>query len=350
MGREETHLGRDLRGSFPVGLRPVDSEVAACALNACGGRNLIVHAGDGWHKDARAGTDAFLPKLIDAANAAGIACHLVRAGSRESEQLLHNPRHYMHLLMGGAPRYAPNLLHVEESYIKGFWYLDETGPFADSTLRHTQFCPDNVDWGAAEYFFNGVRGWMLEHNVSKAEQAPRNPDALDPARAVVFLQDIEQDRFRSHYLTNAEMLRTIGEHERSRPVYVKPHPRHDAARRAEIESLIGRFPNLRLSDASVHDLIAKADVVVTQNSAAGFEALMQKKPVVTCAKSDYRHATLTARTASELCDGIDYGADAMADFPFEKFFYWFLHRHMLEEAKDNFAKRAMRRIREKALC
>jgi len=105
---------------------------------------------------------------------------------------------------------------------------------------------------------------------------------------------------------------------------------------------------VQVSEASVHDLIEKSRVVITQNSSTGFEALMQKKTVITCGKSDYRHATLTAKTPGDLRDALDYGPDAMSDFSYEKYFYWFLNRNLLEEAKDSFAERAVARIREKA--
>jgi hypothetical protein len=76
---------------------------------------------------------------------------------------------------------------------------------------------------------------------------------------------------------------------------------------------------------------------------------MQRKPVVTCAKSDYWHATLTAKSAGDLRDALTYAADELADFPYEKYLYWFLDRQCLEPAKDIFAARAWARIREKAL-
>jgi hypothetical protein len=88
-------------------------------------------------------------------------------------------------------------------------------------------------------------------------------------------------------------------------------------------------------------------MVVTQNSAAGFEALMQKRCVITCGKSDFWHATLTPRKESDLREALRFGPEAMADFPFEKYLYWFLDRNCLEPAKDEFIKRAWTRIREK---
>ena len=87
-------------------------------------------------------------------------------------------------------------------------------------------------------------------------------------------------------------------------VYVKPHPKQGRVALRRIEALIAAHGNLRLTGASVHDLNDAARVVVTQNSAAGFEALMQRKPVITCGKCDFRHATLTPRSAGDLAEAI----------------------------------------------
>lgn len=58
-------------------------------------------------------------------------------------------------------------------------------------------------------------------------------------------------------------------------------------------------------------------------------------------------ASAAAKTAGDLPDALTFGPDAMADFPFEKYFYWFLNRNLLEEAKESFAAHAMARLRDK---
>jgi len=336
--------GRELR----LGLDEITSPLAAKGLNRSGRRLVVVHADAGWAPAVAAGSDGFWPKLVTELAHLGIDTRMVRARSRTAETLLEPGAEHIHVMMGDMPGYGPNLLHVEIGPILGFWYLDELGTGAQSSLRLAQFCPDRVNRGQAEYFFNGVSGWMLRENVSKAPQEPRRPELLEPARAVIFAQEIEAKRQRSHYLTNVQMIRTVAEHDRKARVYVKLHPSQSKAARRDLMAVAQDYRNVVISEASVHDLIAAADTVVTQNSDAGFEALMQKKPVVTCAKADYRHATLTAKTVADLKEALDYGAEAMASFPYEKFFYWFLHRNLLEEAKDNFAARAVARIHDKA--
>ena len=74
---------------------------------------------------------------------------------------------------------------------------------------------------------------------------------------------------------------------------------------------------------------------------------MQKRCVITCAKSDYWHATLTPRKVGDLREALKFGPEAMVDFQYEKYFYWFLERNNLEPAKEEFEKRAWARIRDK---
>nr|WP_253913377.1 hypothetical protein [Pseudoruegeria sp. HB172150] len=130
-------------------------------------------------------------------------------------------------------------------------------------------------------------------------------------------------------------------------IYVKPHPDQSKQDRKALFEIAADYRNVTVTVASVHDLSAASRMVVTQNSSAGFEALMQRKCVITCGKSDYWHATLTPRRENDLRDALLYGSEEMNGFPYEKYLYWFLGQSCLEPAKDNFTRRAWTRIRDK---
>ncbi|MGH1367815.1 MAG: hypothetical protein ACRBCL_04305 [Maritimibacter sp.] len=321
---------------------------AARMLNKSGQRVVIVHADQSTFASVQDGTDGFFPQIQDYARKQGHMMRLVKARSRPAEMLGDPALGHVHVTMGDMAGYAPDTLHAGHGYIWGFWYLDEVGVHANSSLRFGQFAPERVDKDKAEYFFNGVTGWMLRENVSKVYQTPRLETPLEKGAAVIFCQEIEHLRARTHFLKTEQIIRTVAEQDRNKLVYVKLHPAQSKPMRREIMTVCQDYQNVQISEASVHDLAAASDVVVSQNSAAGFEALMQKKPVVTCAKSDYWHATLTARTESDLREALEFGVEAMADFPFEKYLFWFLHRHLLEAAKEDFAERAWARIADKA--
>ena len=308
-------------------------------------RTAVIHADASWLKAIREGRYDFLVKLEAKLKQEGMAVHLADADSRAARLLMAEDT--LNIMIGTPPAYGPRILHAMPAYVWGFWYLDEVGVNWNSSIRFARFHPSEVDADKADYFFNGVAGHMLRENVSKLPQEARMHQPLQPAAAVVFCQEIEAQR--CHYLTTEQMIRTVAGHERPGPIYVKLHPNQSKATRRTILAVCNDFPRIRISEASIHDLIQAADLVVTQNSAAGFEALMHRKPVVTCAKSDFWHATLTAKTVSDLREAMNFGPEAMADFPYEKYLYWFLDRQCLEPQKDIFAARVWARIREKVL-
>ncbi len=306
---------------------------------------LVIHAEGTWLKSIQDEKYDFFNKLIQHATKQGITTRLVSAGGNSSKLLL--DQDHINIVAGDLPAYGRNILHAMPSYVWGFWYLDEVGVHWNSSLRFARFCPDEVDFAKAEYFFNGVSGYMLRENVSKLPQEVRMKNPMQDAAAVVFCQEIEDAANRSHYLPTEKMIRATASTCREELVYVKPHPNQSKAARKAILDVAADYQNVTVSDASVHDLIDAARMVVTQNSAAGFEGLMQKRCVITCAKSDFWHATLTPKKETDLREALRFGPEAMADFPYEKYLYWFLDRNCLEPAKDEFEKRAWARIKDK---
>ncbi|MDJ0629320.1 MAG: hypothetical protein QNJ44_13760 [Rhodobacter sp.] len=306
---------------------------------------LVIHAAGDWHDSIKAEKFDFFTKLVRHATKQGVTSRLVAAEGNASKLLL--DQDHIHIIAGDLPGYAPGRLHAMPTYIWGFWYFDEVGVHWNSSLRFARFCPDQIDFGKAEYFFNGVTGYMLRENVSKFPQEVRMKNPMQEAAAVVYCQEIEGERHRSHYLNTEQMIRITASTCSDEKVYVKPHPNQSKLVRKAIMDVAADYQNVIVSDASIHDLTDASRMVVTQNSAAGFEALMQRRCVITCGKTDYWHATLTPKRESDLREALQFGPEAMADFPYEKYLYWFLDRSCLESAKDEFEKRAWARIKDK---
>lgn len=323
----------------------VRSPLAARRVNA-DGRAVVLHADDSWLKLIRDGDVQFFNKLSNRLAREGLSTRLVATGGTSSKVLL--GQDHVNIIIGTKPLYGRGILHAMPSYVWGFWYLDEIGINWNSSIRFSRFCPEKIDAERADYFFNGVSGYMLRENVSRLPQDARTDQPMPGAAAVIYCQELENQDDRCHFLSTEEMIRTTAEALRDELVYVKAHPHQSKPARRRIMSICSDYTNVQLSEASVHDLTAASRVVVTQNSAAGFEALMQKKPVITCARSDFWHATLTPRNVKDLQEAVRYGADAMAGFEYEKFLYWFLDRNCLEPQKEEFGRRAWARIRDKA--
>ncbi len=276
---------------------PVLARPAAAPAHA-----LIIHAARDWFRPLEAGDHEFFRKLTRQAAAKGLPGRIVEAGSSASRLMLEQGQGqgHVHLIVGGAPGYGPGRLHARPAHVWGFWYLDEIGTGWHSSLRLARFHAAEMDADKAAYFFNGVTGYMLRENVSNRPQEPRLPHPLQAAAATIFCQCEEAGPERSHFLTTEQMLRVTATTASGARVYLKPHPDQPKLERKRLMDMAADYPNVTVTDASVHDLAQAAAVVVTQNSTAGFEALMQRKPVVTCGKSDYWHATLTPKTENDL--------------------------------------------------
>ena len=190
---------------------------------------------------------------------------------------------------------------------------------------------------------------MIRENVSNSPQEERMDAPLKTATATVFCQATPAKTPKTGYLSTEQMIAGAARYDRDALVYVKPHPNQTQVERKRILDFCEDYPNVKLTDASIHDLIEASRVIITHNSAAGFEALMQRKPVITCAKTDYWHATLTPRTPDELRDAIEFGPETMRDFDFEGYFYWFLEKNSYEPAKSDFDTRIWAKLRDKLM-
>lgn len=300
--------------------------------------SVIVHAEPGWMDHILTGECDFFEKIGYIADKRNLGAFVVNSDELRSVTLLSTNN--IHIMMGPKRHRGRNIYHAHPSYIPGFWYLDTKGYFWNSSISKKPFLPETVDIDHAEYFFNGVSGYMIRNNISKRPQSRPAPTGLDRAVATIFIQDIEKYKKKIHFITTDKIISNLALAAEGR-VYVKLHPLLSSSVAERITKLCAQYCNVHISEASVHDLIAASDVVVSQNSAVGFEALMHKKPVITCGQCDYHHATLISRNERQLRKNIAAFRDFFTDFPFEKYFYWFLGLQMLEPQKDDFKKRAV---------
>jgi hypothetical protein len=303
------------------------------------GRALIVHAGETWAASVQSGKFDFFTKIAARAAEAGLRSHLVASARQASERLI-AMGHHLNIVIGPRLPVGPRVWHAHPGYVFGFWYLDALGVNSHSSLGGRRFDPQSVDGPTARWFFNGVSGFNLRKNKSKFPQAERVEAPLPPARAVVYLQEIEHYQQPVHWIDTLTMLQVTAMAAGGGRVYVKLHPAQSPEMRAAVLALCAEVPNLCLSAASLHDLNAASEVVVTQNSAAGFEALLQKKPVISCAQCDYHHATLQAHTPDALAQAVAEAPARMAGFAYDRYLQWFLGQGLLEPGKPEFAERA----------
>ncbi|MBI1218893.1 MAG: hypothetical protein GC186_10125 [Rhodobacteraceae bacterium] len=299
------------------------------------GRRLIVHAAESWHDAVQSGRFDFFVKLAAKARVEAVQPLLVRAERPASQRLL--GQRGLHLMLGPRHPVASNVLHVHPGYLWGFWYLDPEGVNYRSSIGQRTFDPAGIDADAAADFVRGLRDRLVAANVSKFPQAARAP--LPPPFAAIFVQEIERYGTPVHHLDSETMLRVTAAAAGGAPVLVKLHPAQSAETAARLTTLAASLPGVTITTASLHDIAAAARVIVTQNSAAGFEALLQHRPVITCAISDYHAATQVARTPAELTEALRNAPARLAAFPYDAYLAWFLRQHQFEPTAPDFTTR-----------
>jgi hypothetical protein len=298
---------------------------------------LCVVAGAGWHDAVARGQFDFFTLLAAAAAGCGLRACLAADLPGLAARLA--AMGHAVILIGPRKPVGRGLLHAHPAYVRGFWYLDPQGVHHAASLADAPFDGARVD--RADWFFNGVAGWMTRGNISKFDQPPRAP--LPPVAAAFFAQEIEGWKTPVHHLTTAAILRVLGQD--GRPALIKPHPAMSPSGLTQVRTGMAPWPNLTETQASVHDIAAAARVVVTQTSAAGFEALMQGARVVTCGKTDYARATVVARTPSDLAAVLRRDDWPVTPETARAFFTWFLRDGCLEPAQPDFVARAWARLR-----
>ena len=320
-----------------MSLQPLPSKPLALDTPA-----LVIHAEPAWHDHVAAGENEYFRKIIEKAQTEGWPTYLVPSESRASRQAIHWPRPIIHLVIGPKRYRGPNIFHAQPSYLPGYWYLDPQGYYWNSSLAIAPFPEKDIKPNAALPMFRHLRRTLVGRNQSKRPQ----PDttSLAPAAAAIFTQDIEKYPTPVHYLDTEQMIDAAAKATGGKPIYLKMHPLYSKSRRAEVQAMANRHTQITVTEASVHDIIAASDAVICQNSAVGFEALLHRKPVLTCAANDFHHATLTCQTAKDVAQQLSIAPNHAETFPFAKYVYWFMSQNMLRPGDEDFAVRAWTRL------
>ncbi len=286
---------------------------------------ILIHASETWFTSARRGDFDFVESLARVARSHGVATHLLRAERPLSRAAA---RRHLNLLLGTPPYARRWAFHVRPAYVPDFWYCDPDGVHRRSSIARAVFDRAATVPDAAAFH---------------ARIAVSAPPAASAAVAV-FTQDIDDYR-RDRPAIDTETMLTAAARASPGPVLVRLHPRQKPARAARIRALAATLPDVTVTDAPAASVIDAAGLIVTQNSATGFEALVRRKPVITCAPCDFHHATRPVQTADDLARAVaGEAARALSGFPYADYLHWFLNRHCLEPAAPDFADRLWSRI------
>jgi hypothetical protein len=93
-------------------------------------------------------------------------------------------------------------------------------------------------------------------------------------------------------------------------------------------------------------MLARADVVVTINSAVGIEAMLHRVPVVLCGSADFHHICETVQSREGMDAGIQRAEarKAAGDWPFEAYLYWFYGQMCFDPTAPDFIDRFIAKV------
>jgi CDP-glycerol glycerophosphotransferase (TagB/SpsB family) len=99
---------------------------------------------------------------------------------------------------------------------------------------------------------------------------------------------------------------------------------------------------VHVTDASIHAILPKSDVVVTQSSAVAFEAMIHEVPSVLAGPSDFHHMLETISNVSELKAVMERAINSKP--PYSAYLFWFLRERMIKPAQENSASNRIKRV------
>lgn len=233
-------------------------------------------------------------------------------------------------------------LNTGLAYISPFWYADPIGVFADSALALASFQPDSVAAGPASGFFRRLVERHKTARKSRYDQ-PEDRRVFAQGAIAVFLQDLSDPVERARHMSARQMLAAVLADSGGRRVIVKPHPRNLGTETADILRWLGQdHPDVIVTDANLHDILATAAVSVSISSAVSLEGMIHRVPAILFGRSDLHHCAVTVQRASDWPAAL---AQALAtDWPYEKFLWWFLREGVVDQSRADMVEQVIARM------
>ena len=239
----------------------------------------------------------------------------------------------MHIVDHGSLRH-PRVLNTGIAYIYPFWNLDPWGIRALSSIASMRFDQNAVDTAAAAEFSSRLRKRLVGARISRYSQAEQVV-TLPSGHIAVFLQsEAHRGVAETCYLTMRQMLAALLARDDPRAIVIKPHPRDsDPKTRSYLARLGVRDARVMVVDANIHDILARAAVAVTINSAVGIEAHLHRVPVVLCGQSDFHHAAVTV--TDRFAMGAAIAKAEATDWAHDAYLHWYLAGQCLNAGKPS---------------
>jgi hypothetical protein len=280
----------------------------------------------------------FYAKLIAGLPARGIAAQTV------ARDWLTLPAHVdatpgFHIVDHGDMRH-PRVLNTGIAYVYPFWHCDPRGIRALSSIGDMAF--DAHESAEATAFAAHLQRRLVGQRASRGVQPQAFTDIPRGCIAVFLQSDAHRGLNEACHLTTRAMIAAVVARDDPRPIIIKPHPAEaDTRLLRHLARLQARDARVQIVQANIHDILSRAAVTVTINSATGIEAMLHACPVVLCGRADFHHCAVTVMGAGQMDAAI---AQAMTqNWPFVPYLYWYFIRHCLnagcETLLDDFTAR-----------
>ncbi len=248
----------------------------------------------------------------------------VYGDDRSIMEIESNPIH-LHIAQLDRPHQAPNLVFVMPGYLRDYWYVDRQGVRNHSSIRDRKFDPAQVNAKRAHDFAKELYQEYVCANDSKWPQADLQSEPVQSHSAVLILQAEKMFPFEERYIASKDLIEAVIATRGARRLYIKPHPQAPLEEQEAILAYHAPDQGVEISIASIHDLLAHADYMVTQSSAVAFEANLHKTPAIISGQTDFWHNAVVVKDADKMGDAI---ARALkGNFEYERYLYWFLREN-----------------------
>lgn len=279
-----------------------------------------------------AGVPQFYRRVLDQLQGIGATTAILR---RDYDALALPQGQDFDLVHNGGVRRV-QALNLAPAYLPGFYYLDPAGIYFDSSIATRTFRPGIIEPQYAAPFVAELRRKWVAARKSRYAQ-PVAVEAFGQGHIAVFLQDWSDPVERARHLTALEMVKTVVKGAGGRQVVVKPHPNNAARETQKIRQwLVRHHPQVRLTEANIHDILAGAAVTVSISSSVALEGMLHHVPAVLFGRSDLHHCAETVVTPADWPGALTRALDR--DWPFDAFLLWFLRRQNVDAGRPFLAK------------
>lgn len=291
------------------------------------------------------GGERFYPPFQRALRARGIQTRMV-LHNRETALAEIEADEAFHIFDHGRIRH-PRALNSASAYLLPYRYMDPEGVRGFSSLGGRAFEVGAQDPNAARPFFDALQARYVAGRMSRYDQPDEVLDIPSPCIAVFLQSETHRKVGETCHLTMRHMIKALLDRDDPRPIVVKPHPRDtDLDTFGWLGRKAKKDARLHILPANLHDMLARADVAVTINSAVGIEAMLHRVPVVLCGSADFHHIceTVTARDGMEAGIARAEARKAAGDWPFEAYLHWFYGQMCLDPTAPDFIDRFIARV------